>query len=146
MSESTGVGGKFITRRDACDIAHCTLPTIDKWLRQPGAPVTHKIGRHVLIDRESFLAWISARKGISAKAPARDPGEPDMSLLNKPLAEIDLTDPATVRALHAALKRAVEEDRAAGIEFPAIDVRDPATLQAVSEALKREPEGGEGGQ
>jgi hypothetical protein len=64
MSEQSKSTGKYITRRNAADEAHCTLQTLDKWLRLPDAPITHKIGRHVLIDRESFLAWISAKRGV----------------------------------------------------------------------------------
>jgi len=131
-----------LTRESAAAEADVAPGTIDRWLKLPDGPPSYTRRRRVLIPAAPFRAWLKAQ----VKERVRQPQAIDTSVVSKPIVKIDLKDPSTLRALHAELTRMVEEDRAAGIEIPAIDIRDPAAPQTIRKALQRDLAEGEGGE
>jgi Helix-turn-helix domain len=66
MRSRTAPPDEFLDRDGAADLAHQSVRTIDRWLKLPeGAPPSFKIGRHVLIPRAEFIAWLRSRGGQS---------------------------------------------------------------------------------
>lgn len=50
------------TRQEAADLAHVSLPTLDKWIRFNGLPVI-RVGRFYRIPAERFRQWLDDQVG-----------------------------------------------------------------------------------
>jgi excisionase family DNA binding protein len=53
--------GEFLTREEAARLAGVAVVTIDRWLREPGAPTWRTFRRRVQIPRVEYAAWLAAQ-------------------------------------------------------------------------------------
>jgi hypothetical protein len=53
--------GEFLTREEAASLAGVAVVTVDRWLREPGAPPRQTFRRRVRIQRAPYVAWLVAQ-------------------------------------------------------------------------------------
>lgn len=60
---------EFMSRAEAAKLAGVAIVTIDKWLREPGAPPRQVFRRRVQIPRREFVAWLKSQVQVKGPRP-----------------------------------------------------------------------------